>query len=168
MLFRSKSQQPTQRRREDARAQGQFAYSHELINGILLYAGAISLSWGGLSLAQGLAGDLHAHVTGMRVEMSIDEAQSLFVGLFGRGLQLAGALMATLFVVGLVSNLGQAGLHISTESLGPKWERLNPAENWQRMVSMEGFTRGGFAMAKVGLIGCVVWWILSKIGRAHV
>jgi len=161
-----KTQLPSQRRRDDARAQGQFAYSHELNNGLLLFAGALGMWWGGLALAQGLDHDLRSHIKGLRVEMSVDEAQSLFVGLFGRGLQLAGALMAGMFVVGLAANLGQAGLHINSESLGPKWEKLNPAENWQRLVSMEGLTRGGFALAKVGLIGVVVWWILSdRIGE---
>jgi flagellar biosynthesis protein FlhB len=161
-----KSQLPSQRRRDDARAQGQFAYSHELNNGLLLFAGALGLWWGGLALAQGLSHDLHSHIQSLRVEMSVDEAQSLFVSLFGRGLQLAGALMAGMFAVGLASNLGQAGLHINSGSLGPKWEKLNPAENWQRLVSMEGLTRGGIALAKVGLIGVVVWWILSdRIGE---
>lgn len=152
---------PSQRRRDDARAQGQFAYSPELNNSLLLFAGALGLWWGGLALAQGLSHDFRAHVMAARVEMSVDEAQALFVELFGRGLQLAGSLMAGLFVVSLVSNIGQAGVHINTESLGPKWEKLNPAENWQRLLSMEGLTRGGFSLAKVVLIGTVVWWTLS-------
>ncbi|MEK6257830.1 MAG: EscU/YscU/HrcU family type III secretion system export apparatus switch protein [Planctomycetota bacterium] len=161
-----KTQLPSQRRRDDARAQGQFAYSHELNNGLLLFAGALGLWWGGLTLAQGLSHDLHSHIAGLRVEMTVDETQSLFVGLFGRGLQLAGALMAGMFVMGLAVNLGQAGLHINSESLGPKWEKLNPAMNWRQLVSVEGLTRGGFALAKVGLIGVVVWWILSdRIGE---
>lgn len=152
---------PSQRRRDDARAQGQFAYSPELNSSLLLFAGAFGLWWGGLTLAQGLSHDFRSHVLAARVEMSVDEAQSLFVELFGRGLQLAGALMGGLFAVSLASNLGQAGVHINAESLGPKWERLNPAENWQRLLSMEGLTRGGISLAKIVLIGSVVWWVLS-------
>lgn len=161
-----KSQLPSQRRRDEARAQGQFAYSHELSNGFLLFAGALGMLWGGFSLAEGLDHDLRSHIANLRVETSVDEIQSLFVGLFGRGLQLAGALMAGMFVVGLAANLGQAGLHFNSESLGPKWEKLNPAANWQHLFSMEGLTRGGFSLLKVGLIGVVVWWILSdRIGE---
>ena len=156
---------PSQRRRDDARAQGQFAYSPELNSSLLLFAGALGLWWGGLALAQGLSHDFRSHVKAVRVEMSVDEAQSLFVELFGRGLQLAGALMGGLFAVSLASNLGQAGVHINTESLGPKWERINPAENWQRLLSMEGLTRGGISLAKIVLIGSVVWWVLS--GRVN-
>lgn len=157
---------PTQRRRDDARAQGQFAYSQELNSGLLLFASALGLWWGGLALAQGLSHDLRTHVMSARVEMSVDEAQSMFVELFGRGLQLAGALMAGLFVVGVASNLGQAGLHLNTESLGPKWEKLNPSENWQRLLSTEGLLRGGYSLAKLTLIIVLVWWTLSdRVGQ---
>ena len=55
-----KTELPTQRRRDEARAMGQFAYSHELINGLLLFGGAIGLSWIGLALAQGLNNDFHS------------------------------------------------------------------------------------------------------------
>ena len=55
-----KTELPTQRRRDDARAQGQFAYSHELINGLLLLGGALGISWVGGSLTSGLRNDLHA------------------------------------------------------------------------------------------------------------
>ena len=54
--------------------------------------------------------------------------------------------MAGMFAVGLASNLAQAGFHINSESLEkPKWEKLNPAMNWEKIISIEGLKRGGLA-----------------------
>lgn len=152
---------PSERKRERAREEGQFAYSHELSNGLMLYLGALMLWWSGTSLAQSFHHELRLQIEGMQVEMGIDEVQSLCVSLIGRGLQLTGAIMGLMFAAGLAANLGQAGLHINSSSLGPKWERLNPASNWSQLLSAAGIVRGGFALAKVGLIGFVAWWILS-------
>ncbi len=159
-----KTELPSQRRRDEARAQGQFAYSHELINGLLLFGGAMGLSWIGTTLTQGLSGDLHSHVSRLATDISIDGVQSQFSSMFGQGFQLAGGLIGGMFAIGMFANLAQAGLHINSESLGPKWERLNPAENWQKIVSLEGAMRGGVSLAKVGILAFVSWWVLSDRG----
>ncbi|MBI5757684.1 MAG: EscU/YscU/HrcU family type III secretion system export apparatus switch protein [Planctomycetales bacterium] len=155
---------PTQRRRDEAREQGQFAFSHELVTALVLLAGAFSLWWGGQTLVHSLHRDLNWQLSMCRLDLSVSDAQSLFSGLLGRGLELIGAVVAGLFVVGLGANLAQAGFHITPESLGPKWEKLNPVSGWGRIASTEGLARGMFAVAKVGLIAAVVWWVLRGRG----
>ena len=81
-----KTEQPTQRRRDDAREQGQFAYSHELINGLLLLAGTIGLWFNGAAIAGGLSGDIQAHLRQPMIHMTVDDVRSLIVDLAGRGL----------------------------------------------------------------------------------
>ena len=159
-----KTELPSQRRRDEARAQGQFAYSHELINGLLLFGGAVGLSWVGTTLASGLRGDLHSHIGRLATDISVDGVQSQFSSLFGQGFQLAGGLIGGMFAIGMAANLAQAGLHINSESLGPKWERLNPAENWQKIVSWDGAMRGGVALTKLAVLSFVSWWVLSDRG----
>src|SRR5262249_53998775 len=95
----------------------------------------------------------------------IDRVHSRLTSLIGQGFQLTGIMLAGLFVIGLVANLGQAGLYINSESLGPKWERLNPAENWGRIISWEALMRGGFSIAKVCLLAFVAWWVLWDRGQ---
>jgi flagellar biosynthetic protein FlhB len=160
-----KTEQPTQRRRDEARARGQFAYSHELINGLLLMTGTLGLWWCGVTLAGGLSTEIQSHLRTPRMELVAEDVPSLIGGLMSRGLQITGGLLVTVFAVGLASNLAQAGLHINTESLGPKWDKINPAMNWQRVLSTEGLLRGGLSLAKVGLIGVAAWWVLSDRGE---
>jgi flagellar biosynthetic protein FlhB len=159
-----KSELPTQRRRDDARAMGQFAYSHELINGLLLFGGTIGLSWIGLALSQGLSNDFHSQFGRLAKDLTIDGVQSQLTSVFGNGFQLTGWFVGGLFAIGLAANIAQAGFHVNTDSLGPKWERLNPAENWERIISWEGMTRGGLSLAKVAVLAVVSWWVLSDRG----
>lgn len=160
-----KTELPTQRRRDDARAQGQFAYSHELINGLLLMAGTVGLWWCGVTLAGGLSQEIQSHLRRPRVELAVGDVPAFLTELGARGLQLIGGLLAAVFAVGLIANLAQAGLHINTESLGPKWEKINPAMNWNRILSTEGLLRGGLSIAKVALIAVAAWWVLIDRGQ---
>lgn len=160
-----KTELPTQRRRDEAREQGQFAYSHELINGLLLMTGTVGLWWCGVSLASGLSYEIQSHLRMPRVELTVGDIPAFLSELIGKGLQLIGGLLAAVFGVGLVANLAQAGLHINTESLGPKWEKINPAMNWQRIFSAEGLMRGGLSVAKIALVAAAAWWVLSDRGR---
>ena len=160
-----KTEQPTQRRRDEARARGQFAYSHELVNGLLLLAGTVGLWWCGLSLSQGLGQEVQHHLRTPRADLSISDVPPLISGILSQGLQLTGGFLTTVFAVSLAATLAQAGLHINTDGLGPKWEKINPAENWHRLLSSEGFLRGGLSLAKVGLVGFAAWWVLSDRGQ---
>ena len=159
-----KSELPTQRRREEARAEGQFAYSHELINGVLMFAGTLGLSWVGLTLTRSMTNDLQMQLGHLMTDITVDGVQALISSLFGQGFQVVGMFVIVLFAVGLAANLAQAGFHINTESLGPKWERVNPTENWHKIISWEGSTRGGLALLKMSIVGMVSWWVLSDRG----
>lgn len=159
-----RSELPTQRRRDEARAMGQFAYSHELINGLLLLGGSIGLSWIGATLAQGLNNDFHSQFARLAKDITVDGVYSQLTMIFGQGFQLTGWFLASLFVIGLAANLAQAGFHINSDSLGPKWERINPAENWNRIFSWEGAMRGGISLAKVAILAVVAWWVLNGRG----
>ncbi|WP_010582250.1 EscU/YscU/HrcU family type III secretion system export apparatus switch protein [Schlesneria paludicola] len=159
-----KSELPTQRRRDEARAEGQFAYSHELISGLLLFSGTMGLSWIGLTLVRGMSNDLFLQVGRLPTDVTIDSVQSMVSSVFGSGLQLTGWLIGGLFMVGLAANLAQAGLHFNSESLGPKWDRINPFLNWHKIVSMDGLIRGGSSLLKIIIIGAVSWWVLSDRG----
>lgn len=155
-----KTEQPTQRRRDEARDQGQFAYSQELANSLVLLAGACAVWWGGVELVGGLRGDLRERLNTLPMEINAHEAAELVGQMFARVLQLVGSVLAGLFVVGLAANIAQAGFRITPDALGPKWEKLNPVAGWQRILSLQGVARGTWALVRVILVSIVVWWAL--------
>jgi flagellar biosynthetic protein FlhB len=155
-----RTEQPTEHRREQAREQGQFAFSSELANSLVLLAGSVSVTWGGAALVTGLHSALRERLQFLPVEMTAHEASDLMVRVTGRGLEIVGALCAAMFAVGLGANLAQVGLRVTPESLGPKWEKLDPVTGWQRIMSLAGVARGIWAVTRVILISAVVWWVL--------
>lgn len=155
-----RTEQPSERHRQEARDRGQFAFSNELATSLVLLAGACAIWWGGLSLAQGLNDDLRDRLRSLPVEMSVTEAGPIVLRLFIRALELTGAIMAGLLVVGLAANIGQTGFHLSMDAMGPKWDKLNPVTGWQRILSLQGAARGVWSIAKVLIVAGVVWSVL--------
>lgn len=155
-----RTEQPTERRREEAREQGQFAFSNELVNSLVLLAGALALTWGGGPLVSGLHSGLRERLQTLPTEMNAHEASDLMTRVASRGLEIAGALCVGMFAVGLGANIAQAGFRVTPEALGPKWEKLNPVTGWQRIASLAGVTRGVWAVVRVTVISAVVWWVL--------
>lgn len=151
---------PTERRREEAREQGQFAFSQELANSLVLLAGALAVTWGGETLVTGLHSVLHERLQSLPVEMNAHEASDLMSRVAAHGLEIVGGLCGGMFVVGVGANLAQAGLRVTPESLLPKWEKLNLVTGWQRILSLAGVARGFWAVTRVILISAVVWWVL--------
>ena len=116
--------------------------------------------WGGSVLVEGLRNQLRSRLHEFPAEIDSHGAGSMLMGLFWRGLELVGVVLAALFVVGLGANIMQAGFRITPEALGPKWEKLNPVSGWQRILSLQGVARGGWQVVRVILIAAVVWWVL--------
>jgi flagellar biosynthetic protein FlhB len=155
-----RTEQPTERRREEAREQGQFAYSHELVNSLVMLAGALAVTWSSHVLVDGLRAGLQEHLRALPVEMNAHEASELLTLVSVRGLEMVGGVCAGMFAVGLGANLAQAGVRVTPDALGPKWEKLNPVTGWQRLWSLAGVARGMWAIVRVIVIAAVVWWVL--------
>lgn len=155
-----RNEQATEHRREQAREQGQFAFSHEMVNSLVLLAGSVAVTWGGDALVSGLYGELRDQLRHLPVEMNPHEATDLLTRVSANGLEIVGGLCAGMFAVGLGANLAQVGFRVNPELLGPKWEKLDPVAGWQRVMSMAGVARGIWSVARVIMISAVVWWVL--------
>src|SRR5437868_2053239 len=112
--FASRTEAPTPRRREEAREQGQVAFSAELVTGVLLLAGAATLALGAGRLGDGLLGETRLELLGTAApEMTPALAQGLLGRMFGKCLEIAGPLLGLLFAIGLGACLVQVGLYPS-------------------------------------------------------
>lgn len=159
-----KSEQPTARRRQKAREEGQIARSTELSAVAVMLAGAAMLATsGGAPLAD----------FAMRVARS--SAQSLSSGeltasgavemLGGTVSQLMWALMP--FAIGVMAfttlvQLAQTRGLITTTVLTPKLSHLNPAAGLKRIVGMDGVVQLIKAVLKTAALGAVTAAVLHQ------
>jgi flagellar biosynthesis protein FlhB len=156
-----KTEEPTDRRREQAREQGQIAKSVDLTAAAVLMAAA-----GGLSLLGPEAGGTLLRMletvlsADARVTLSRDEAvqwmQSLAIMIGAAFLPL----MALTMLGSLSANLLQVGFLWSTEALQPNFARINPLSGFQRLFSLASVIRLGGSIAKILLVATVGYLFL--------
>jgi flagellar biosynthetic protein FlhB len=164
----SRSEEPTPRRREEARRQGQVAYSAELANGVLLLIGFVSLWYGANRLAAALWSGTRFDIENLTKvgNFGVEQAQGLVGQMLTRGANLIGIFLATMFVAGLAVSIAQVGFAFNLELVGFNWNRLNPVGGFGRMFSLAGLVRGGVALAKVAVVGLFAYFtVRNRVGQ---
>lgn len=157
----SKTEAPTQRRREEAREEGQVAVSAELTAGVLLLTGMLALQTGGRRLLSSLLGVLDLSLLSMNAKnFGPDEAQAAIVAQMTLAAQWLGFFLGVLFVSALGVGALQVGLHVVPTLVLPRWEKISPAEGWSRLFSTAAAMRGLIAVFKVAVVAAMAVWVL--------
>lgn len=158
----SKTEDPTPRRREEARRQGQVPFSAELVGSLVLLAGVVGLMYMGPAVWRAMT-ELFRHdlPRAFRAEFGTAEAKELLGRAVLHLLVALLPLLGVLLAVGVGASVVQAGLQFNTEKLAPNFDRLNPANGLGRLFSVAALVRGGLTILKVVALGAVAYWVLE-------
>ncbi|MCK4951953.1 MAG: flagellar type III secretion system protein FlhB [Gammaproteobacteria bacterium] len=148
-----RSEEPTQKRLQDAKDKGQVARSRELNTTVILMVGASIL----LFMGKGLGAGLNAlMIKGLSIERSWAFDTALIPGLLGNlmldALMLFLPFMLTLVVAALLTPVLMGGWSFSAKALAPKFDKINPIKGLKRLFSLKGLMELLKAMAKVLLV----------------
>jgi flagellar biosynthetic protein FlhB len=162
-LGQTKTEAPTQRRRDEAREQGQVAHSRELSSSLVLLAGLAALAMAAGTLGPGLLVQVRQSIllAGRFSELGPEQVQMLVGGTLGRALELLGFLFAAVFVVALAANAMQVGFQLTPGVLALHWERLDPAAGWSRLLSLNSGVMGFAAIVKIVAVSVVAYWVVK-------
>lgn len=154
-----RSQEPTQKRKDDAREEGRVLTSKE------------AMVFAGFAVATGLVAvapvfvpqmiDLWANYFRLGAAADLGDITAARIGAGFRhilGLSVAVALPLALAVIGLQAALG--GLHFAPKALGFKPDKINPLSGLKRMVSPAALVELVKALVKVVALGATAWVIL--------
>ncbi len=161
-----KTEQPTQRRLEDALKRGQIARSAEVQTVFVLLGGLAALSFAGQETWRNLAGATAA-MLGHLHDTSIT-GNSLQGYAFAGTLMIikcAGPIVLATAVAGLLAGAIQNRFNTASEALTPNWNRINPIEGFKRLFSMNTFVPTGTALAKLAFIILLTFSEVKKILR---
>jgi flagellar biosynthetic protein FlhB len=159
-----RTEQPTQKRLDEARKSGNVPRSRELTSAAVVLVAGIGLRFSGAAMASGLAGLMKSGLSLSRDQV-LDENRLLpdLVALATQALVVAAPILGLTVVAALFSPLAIGGWNMSFQALAPNFSRLNPLEGLQRLVSIRGVTELAKAYAKFLLIGVVaVIFLRSK------
>jgi flagellar biosynthetic protein FlhB len=161
-----RTEEPSQRRLDEARKRGQVPRSRELTNFATMIGGSAVLMASGSALAARMS-------QLVRRGLSIDP-QSLFdpdtmLNSLGQACVSAVTVLLPLFgtVIGLVllASVVLGGFNFSTEALVPDFTRLSPLAGVKRLFGQRGAAELGKALLKCAVVGGVCAAVVSWIFR---
>jgi flagellar biosynthetic protein FlhB len=160
--FGEKTEQPTERRRTQAREQGNIARSTDVTAAGVLIAAAGALYFVGPSSGEALVRFLR-HTLTTDAWLTVSQPTVLHIAWTAAGglASVVLPVMGLVFLGSLTVNLSQVGFLWSTEVLTPKLERLNPLQGFQRIFSMSSLVRLAGSLAKILTVAAVSYLYLS-------
>ena len=162
--FGERTEQPTERRRTQAREQGNIARSTDLTAALLMLTATGTLQFLGGNLFDTLAKMMFTSMSASpQLEFDVDAWIKGNWTLLGLVATAALPFLLMMMAGGLVANAVQVGFLWSPEALQPKWERLSPASGVKRIFSMHAVARLGGSLGKLIVLAAVAFGYL----RAH-
>ena len=157
-----KTEAPTQKKREDARKEGQVAVSKEVSSSILLGVFLIYLLVAG---KEGLLEIERIWITSFQElsgpDLTIGRISQIFTSnLWLLSLVLFG-LFALIFVIALLTSVMQVGIHVT--GLKFQWSRLSPLKGLKRIFSMNGLAELLKGLFKMGIIVYITYLSISAV-----
>lgn len=159
-----KTEQPTSRRREQAREKGQVAKSQEITSVAILMA-CLTLFYFTSAIMVEKMMDLMRwtfHESGQFV-INGSTIQHLVLNLLYRIFALLAPLMLTVVCVAFIANVFQIGFLFSSESIQPKLSKINPINGFKRLFSARSFVELIKNIFKILIIGFVAY--ITVIGE---
>lgn len=158
----SKTQDPTQKRLDDALEKGDVAKSQEVNTWFVIAASTLLLSSFSGSISKGievpmrnLLMNMHQiRVDGPGLLSLLSQIELMLIGVLGVPLLL-------LLIAGVGSNLIQHRLVFSTEPLSPKFSKISPMAGFQRLFGKQAganFLKGVFKVVLLGVVMFLVLW----------
>jgi flagellar biosynthesis protein FlhB len=156
-----KSFEPTAHRRQQAREQGQVAFSQDLGSAVLLVAGVLLLMMFGGHLIDFTAGLMRRELQDVATLAPGQNAMLAHGYMIIRG--LSGALLplfGMVLLAAVLANVFQIGFLFLPERISPDISRLSPLAGLGRIFSLTGTMRLGFGLFKLLVISIVAGVIL--------
>jgi flagellar biosynthesis protein FlhB len=155
-----KTEEPTSKKRADARDEGQVPRSQELNTAVLLLGSALVLNWAGVGLASTVFGLFGFTLVAAGTQM---DAQAAIALIHHVGWRLLGAMAVFLFAMAGIS-LAIAGVQargvLTLKPMQPNFKKLDPVTNTKRLLGAQPWAELVKSLLKVGVIALAVYWAL--------
>lgn len=152
-----KTEDPTSKRKSDARAKGQIPRSQELSGAFVMLGGFWALKTLGGSVYTEICNYMVYIFNHMNQGVDTETVMNLFIGIIIVLAKTAFPIMGIIMVVGLCTNFIQVGINFTTEPLGFKIENLNPINGLGRLVSKRALVELVKSVFKILIIGSFIY-----------
>jgi flagellar biosynthetic protein FlhB len=160
-----KTEQPTAKKKREARRDGNLARSPEVVAWAQMLAAGVLLPasfWRGTHSLQQVMTQVGAAITRPDADASVRLLGSALTG----GLLAIAPLALGMVAIGLVGNFAQTGFAISGKAFKPKFDRISPKKGLKRLLSPHSAWEAAKAALKLLVLTAVAWPGVSHLGAA--
>jgi flagellar biosynthetic protein FlhB len=152
-----KTEDPTQKKLDDALLRGDVAKSQEVNNWFIIAGGTLVLMSFAGSMSEGLTTSMRGLIANSyKISMDGPALPSLFQKLGIEMLSAVALPFLVLTVAALIGNLVQHKLVWTTEGLSPKFSKVSPLAGFKRLFSKQSLANFAKGIVKLVLLGTVM------------
>ena len=157
----SQTEQPTQRRLDEAAKHGDVVKSQEVTTFVALLGGTITLAVFGHSTATSFIRDFRMFLE-QPDQIAVDSAgvMVLFRGLVFTLFTWLGPVFGLIAAISLSGHVLQNRPSIALDRIAPNLSKLSPLSGFKRLFGLDGITNLGKSFLKMAVVGSVVWMVL--------
>ncbi|MBM4417064.1 MAG: flagellar biosynthesis protein FlhB [Chloroflexi bacterium] len=163
MPSQERTESATPRRREEVRRRGQTARSADVNAAVALLVGVLFLRWwGDTFVTQSLAALRQTLSSLDRPDLTPQTIWNAGTEGFIVALPILGPIFAVMVIAGTSTSLAQVGISFTAQPLQPDFSRINPAQGFQRLFSSRSLVELLKSIAKLAVVGFVVYRVLAN------
>ena len=157
-----KTEEPTAKKRADARKKGQVGRSQELNTAFVLLVGffTLKLLWDSIYLS--IASYTTYVFTNLNQSVDTENIIHIFIGIIVVLAKTACPVMFAIMLIGLAINFFQVGLNFNTESIEFKLDKLNPINGFGRIFSKRSLVELAKSFFKILVIGFFLYRFIHE------
>jgi flagellar biosynthetic protein FlhB len=160
----SKTEEPTQKKLDEAHKQGQFPLTQEIGNWLLVAAALVILTSSLPKTMQGMVPRLNYYFENIdRLPMDQASVGFLLLRVVKDALWALWLPILLLMFAGVISTIGQKGWHVSWDLITPKFNKLNPLPGLMNMFSTQKLVELAKSLAKLAVVGGVAYLALQPM-----
>lgn len=156
-----KTEKPTPRRLSEARKKGNIPKSMDVNTAVVLLVGVVLVKMQFASIGTRMTDMAHEALGNLpKEDITTTTLMAIFTHLGLQFAVIAGPILVTLLVAGLVANYAQVGVLFTAEPLTPKFEKINPISGFKRLFSRRSIIETLKAIIKMSVVGYLAYKVL--------
>lgn len=157
----SKTEEPSQKRLDDARKRGQVAVSREVNNWLVLLAATVTMAGFAPWISERLRLLFQSSLGGSHLmRLELEEMRSLATDLGLAIALVAGPIVLAVLVAGVAAGLVQVGWMVAPEALKPQFSKISPMKGFSRLFSVGGLVEFAKGLLKMVLVAWIFWMVV--------
>ncbi len=156
-----KTEEPTPRRKRQAREKGQVARSREVNSLAILLAGTLTVVVGHRYILKAISRTFLQFLDTSPQVVRAGSMNNILLLLLRLFFPIVAPFFLAAICAGLVSNFAQVGFYFVPDALAPKMDRINPVSGFKRVFSWKSIFEAFKGFLKIGVLSLVTYLVFK-------